>query len=208
MNFTAFHKDLNSLHINCEEPRAYCIPYESKEKAAEGDRNSSAFFLLLNGEWDFRYYSSFEDIGDDFLSRPFSEKIAVPSCWQTYTGRGYDPPLYSNLRYPFPVDPPYLPAENPCGHYSRNITINKKAGKQYFIDFEGVSSCFYLFVNGSFAGYSQVSHCTSEIDITAYISDGENRLDVLVVKWCDGSYLEDQDMFRLSGIFRDVYILE
>ena len=208
MKFKAYHKDLAALHVNCEEPRAYYIPYESEEKALAGDRNSSGFFTLLNGEWDFRFYSSFEDIGENFPDLPADEKIDVPSCWQTYTDRGYDPPLYSNLRYPFPVDPPYLPAENPCGHYSREIGITKKEGKKYYINFEGVSSCFYLFVNGCFAAYSQVSHCTSEADITALLRDGLNRMDVLVVKWCDGSYLEDQDMFRLSGIFRDVYILE
>ena len=208
MKIKAYHKDLSCLHVNCEEPRSYYIPYDSLQKAIEGERNSSGYFTLLCGEWDFRYYRSFEDIGDDFLSTPFEEKIAVPSCWQTYIGRDYDPPLYSNLRYPFPVDPPYLPAENPCGHYSRSIDIDKKERKKYYINFEGVSSCFYLFINGSFAAYSQVSHCTSEIDITDCIQSGENRIDVLVVKWCDGSYLEDQDMFRLSGIFRDVYILE
>lgn len=208
MRIKAYHKDLNTLHVNCEDPRAYYIPYETEEKALAGDRNASGFFSLLNGEWDFSFYSSFEDVGDDFPNSPLNEKIAVPSCWQTYTDRGYDPPLYSNLRYPFPVDPPYLPAENPCGHYSRKFDFLKKEGKKYFINFEGVSSCFYLFINGSFVCYSQVSHCTSEAAITDYLLDGENRIDVLVVKWCDGSYLEDQDMFRLSGIFRDVYILE
>ena len=208
MSITAYHKMLNHLHINCEEPRAYYIPYESERKAFEGRRESSAYFTSLNGEWDFGYYRSFEDIEDDFIGAPLTEKIDVPSCWQTYTGRGYDPPLYSNLRYPFPVDPPYLPAGNPCGHYSRVIEIEKKEGKRYFLNFEGVSSCFYLFINGEFTAYSQVSHCTSEIDITDRIVTGENKIDVLVVKWCDGSYLEDQDMFRLSGIFRDVYILE
>ncbi len=208
MNTIAYHKKPEYLHINCEEPRAYYIPYDTEQKALEDLRDLSEYFISLNGEWDFEYYRSFEDVGDSFPFLPLSEKIAVPSCWQTYLDRGYDPPLYSNLRYPFPVDPPYLPAENPCGHYSRNIEIALNESKRYFIDFEGVSSCFYLYINGEFAAYSQVSHCTSEIDITEKLISGKNRIDILVVKWCDGSYLEDQDMFRLSGIFRDVYILE
>ena len=208
MNFTAYHKGLEVLHKNCEEPRAYFIPYKSKESALSGDRYSSEYFTLLNGEWNFRFYKTFEDVEENFLSLSFGEKIDVPRCWQTYTNRDYDVPLYSNLKYPFPIDPPHVPTENPCGLYNRTVTIDKKKGKKYFINFEGVSSCFYLFINDEFAAYSQVSHSTSEIDITNFVKNGDNKIDVLVVKWCDGSYLEDQDMFRLSGIFRDVFILE
>lgn len=208
MEFKAYHKDLSALHIGCEPPRAYYIPYHCEAEALTGERKNSRFYTDLCGEWNFKFYGSFEDIGENFLSDKFSETIAVPKCWQTETGRGYDVPLYSNLFYPFPLDPPFVPDENPAGHYNRKFSISKKIGKEYFINFEGVSSCFYLFVNGRFAAYSQVSHSTSEINITSLIEDGENILDVLVVKWCDGSYLEDQDMFRLSGIFREVYILE
>ena len=208
MLINAYHKDLNSLHIGCEKPRAYFIPFHSEEAALKGVREKSERFISLCGEWDFEFYGSFEDIGEDFLSSALADKIAVPACWQTRLGKGYDAPLYSNLFYPFPLDPPYVPDENPAGHYRRRISLNKKGGKSYYINFEGVSSCFYLYVNGKFAAYSQVSHCTSEIDITNLLADGENVFDVIVVKWCDGSYLEDQDMFRLSGIFREVYILE
>ncbi len=208
MFFEAYHKDLNSLHIGCEKPRAYYIPYHSEAAALEGNRNKSDFYTDLCGEWNFRFYKSFEDIEDDFLARSFDDSIEVPKCWQVNQGKGYDVPLYTNLRYSFPVDPPYVPEDNPAGHYNRKISISKKPGKKYFINFEGVSSCFYLFVNGIFAAYSQVSHNTSEIDITELLKDGENTIDVLVVKWCDGSYLEDQDMFHLSGIFRETYILE
>lgn len=203
----AYHKEHQSLHVNCEEPRAYYIPYGDKESALTCERNNSSRFMLLNGEWNFKFYRSFEDVGQDFPNDSFYETISVPRCWQTYVDRNYDPPLYSNLRYPFPVDPPYVPAENPCGHYNRKFEIKKEAEKEYYINFEGVSSCFYLYVNGVFSAYSQVSHCASEINVTENLKDGENTIDVLVVKWCDGSYLEDQDMFRLSGIFRDVYIL-
>ena len=208
MKIKAYHKDLGSLHIGCEKPRAYYIPYQSEDIALAGERKQSAYFINLCGEWNFKFYNSFEDIGADFLNADFSDTIPVPKCWQTQFGKGYDVPLYSNLFYPFPLDPPHVPDENPAGHYNRKVNIEKKSGKKYYINFEGVASCFYLYVNGEFAGYSQVSHNTSEIDITDKLFDGENTIDVIVVKWCDGSYLEDQDFFRLSGIFREVYILE
>ena len=208
MKIKAYHKDLASLHVGCEDPRAYFIPYQSEEAALTGNRENSDYFTSLCGEWNFNFYNSFEDIGEDFLTAEFKNTIPVPKCWQTELGKGYDVPLYSNLFYPFPLDPPHVPDENPAGHYNKKINIEKKDGKKYFINFEGVASCFYLFVNGEFAAYSQVSHNTSEIDITDKLANGENTIDVVVVKWCDGSYLEDQDFFRLSGIFREVYILE
>ncbi len=208
MNIPSYHKDLNSLHIGCEKPRAYFIPYQSEEAALSGKRENSEFFFSLCGEWNFKFYKTFEDIGDEFLKESFADKISVPCCWQTVLDKGYDVPLYSNLFYPFPLDPPHVPEENPAGHYNRKFNFSKKDGKRYFINFEGVSSCFYLFINGVFSAYSQVSHNTTEVDITDKLVDGENTIDVVVVKWCDGSYLEDQDMFRLSGIFREVYILE
>ena len=208
MKIPSYHKDLATLHVGCEFPRAYYIPYHSEEAAVAGERNNSAFLTNLCGEWNFRFYASYEDIEEDFLDKAFDDSIAVPKCWQTETGKGYDVPLYSNLRYPFPLDPPHVPDENPVGHYNRKFNIAKKTDKEYYINFEGVSSCFYLYINGVFAAYSQVSHNTSEVNITSILADGENTIDVLVVKWCDGSYLEDQDMFRLSGIFREVYILE
>ena len=208
MKIKAYHKDLNALHIGCEKPRSYFIPYGSESDAIGGRRENSDRFISLCGEWNFKFYESFEDIGDDFLDAEFTDSIPVPKCWQTELGKGYDVPLYSNLFYPFPLDPPHVPDMNPAGHYNRKFNLSKKEDKKYYINFEGVSSCFYLFINGAFAAYSQVSHCTSEVDITDYLIDGENTVDAVVVKWCDGSYLEDQDMFRLSGIFREVYILE
>ncbi len=208
MKIIAYHKDLGSLHIGCEKPRAYYIPYQSEESALTGNRENSSYFTNLCGEWNFKFYNSFEDIDCDFLETEFNNSISVPKCWQVDLSKGYDVPLYSNLFYPFPLDPPHVPDENPAGHYNRKFSLEKKNGKKYFINFEGVSSCFYLYINGDFAAYSQVSHNTTEVDITDKLVDGENDIDVVVVKWCDGSYLEDQDMFRLSGIFREVYILE
>jgi len=206
MNFNIYHQDLNKLHVGCLSPRAYYIPYHN-EDCIKLKREESEYFTLLNGEWNFAYFKSFDDLPDNFPQISFDEKIDVPSCWQTYYGRGYDVPLYSNLEYPFQVDPPFVPDENPCGVYNRKFNLNEKSNRKTYINFEGVSSCFYLFVNRKFAGYSQVSHNTSEFDITDFLKEGENDITVLVVKWCDGTYLEDQDFFRLSGIFRDVYLL-
>lgn len=203
-----YHKELQSLHFGCEAPRAYYIPFADEATARTMDRTQSARYCDLCGEWDFRFYASFEDLDEVFPTEPMGETMPVPFCWQVTQRPGYDVPLYSNLKYPFPLDPPHVPQENPCGHYRRTVTLDQASltGETY-INFEGVSSCFYLYVNGAFCGYSQVSHCTSELNITQYLHAGENIFDVLVVKWCDGSYLEDQDYFRLSGIFREVYLL-
>lgn len=206
------HEDHHKLHVNCEAPRAYFVPFESDEAARGDNRAESAFFTSLCGEWDFRFYPSVHAVEDfrlpDF-SRAGFDKMAVPRSWQTVLGRGYDVPNYTNQRYPFPFDPPHLPSDIPCGLYMREVYIAEELlrEKRLYLNFEGVDSCFYLFVNGKFAAYSQVSHMTSEIDVTDYLHAGENTLAVLVLKWCDGSYIEDQDKFRLSGIFREVYLL-
>lgn len=206
-----YHETPEALHIGCEAPAAYFIPFESAEKAA-GTRENSAFFQSLCGEWDFRFYENVARVEMEEKDFPANQecphKVPVPGNWQLCLGRGYDAPNYINQDYPYPVDPPHLPDVNPCGLYRRDASIAKKEGKAYFLNFEGVSSCFYLWVNGSFAAYSQVSHCSSIVNITPYIQNGVNRFEVLVVKHCDGSYLEDQDFFRLSGIFREVYITE
>ena len=122
--------------------------------------------------------------------------------------KGYDRNQYTNIRYPFPYDPPYVPQDNPCGAYRHHFQWHKdpKAGCT-FLNFEGVDSCFYVWLNGRYVGYSQISHHTSEFDVTQFLVEGDNLLAVLVLKWCDASYLEDQDKFRMSGIFRDVYLL-
>jgi len=205
-----YHKSLDVLHFGCEAPRAYFIPAESREKAATEDRSVSAYFKSLCGDWDFKFYSSVAELGD-FTSPDFKfeEKLTVPMNWQMALGRGYDVPNYTNVNFPYPIDPPHIPDENPCGVYSRdfNIPASVLANKRVYINFEGVDSCFYLYVNGKFAAYSQVSHMTSEIDITDYLVGGRNNIKAVVLKWCDGSYLEDQDMWRSSGIFREVYLL-
>ncbi|MBQ7384177.1 MAG: DUF4981 domain-containing protein [Clostridia bacterium] len=212
MNFEfKYHKSLETLHMGCEKPRAYFIPYSDEKSAFEDNRASSTRFLSLCGDWDFRHYPS-ENHLDDFLADSFTtdgfDKLTVPMCWQSETDRGYDTPNYTNTKYPFPVNPPHGPAINPCGLYVKDVFVgDEMLGGEVYINFEGVDSCFYLFVNNTFAGYSQVSHSTSELNITSLLRKGYNNFKVLVFKWCDGSYLEDQDKFRFSGIFREVYLL-
>lgn len=208
-----YHIDQHTLHVGCEEPRAYFIPFHD-EKNALLPRSESRYFHSLCGEWDFRFYKSLADIEDGFFAEEFEidgsyDKIKVPMNWQMMLDRDYDKPNYTNVRYPIPLDPPFVPDENPCGVYLRNFDVDENMlTRELFLNFEGVDSCFYLWINGEFVGYSQVSHMTSEFNITKYVHAGSNRIAVLVLKWCDGTYLEDQDMWRMSGIFREVYILE
>jgi len=207
-----FHKDLKTLHVGCEKPHAYFIPYQSAETAKIANRSRSDRFFSLCGEWSFRYYASVEDI-EDFTAPDWSEegadRLTVPMSWQYALGRGYDTPHYTNVRYPIPVDPPYVPSKNPCGLYQRDFAVDKDtlASRDVKLVFEGVDSCFYLYVNRRFVGYSQVSHMTSEFSVNEYLHDGINTIQVLVLKWCDGTYLEDQDKIRSSGIVREVYLL-
>ena len=208
MQISEFHENPQVLHIGTCPNRCYYIPCAPGETDWEG---LSSRVMSLNGIWDFRYEPSFArafpeaDTQGICVCEESFGKIQVPSCWQT---QGYDSHQYTNVRYPFPYDPPYVPKDNPCGMYARTFLLKGEQLKQRcFLNFEGVDSCFYLWVNGEFAGYSQVSHSTSEFDITDLVKEGENRLFVLVLKWCDGSYLEDQDKLRISGIFRDVYLL-
>ena len=210
--FPEYFKTPETLHAGCEEPRAYFIPYQSVEAAEAGNRGKSAFFKSLCGEWDFKFYKSVNDI-DDFTAADFCrcgfDKMTVPMNWQMALDKGYDVPNYTNVNYPYPVDPPHVPIDNPCALYVRDFNIGADTlnNKDVFINFEGVDSCFYLWVNDKFVAYSQVSHMTSEINIGEYLTAGKNTLKVLVLKWSDGSYLEDQDMWRMSGIFREVYLL-
>jgi len=207
-----YHKNITVLHWGCEEPRAYYIPFESIASAKENIRGRSPFFKSLCGEWSFKYYASVNDI-DDFTAPSFTaddfDRLTVPMNWQMALGRGYDVPNYTNINYPFPCDPPHIPDDNPCGLYVRDFNVPSAMfdGKDVYLNFEGVDSCFYLYINDSFVGYSQVSHLTSEFNIGKYLRAGKNTIKVLVLKWCGGSYLEDQDMWRLSGIFREVYLL-
>lgn len=202
-------QDLDILHINREKPRSYYIPYQNEKAALAGKKGGSAFYKLLNGNWNFIYFDRFIDVPEDLCEPNFYdyewEELPVPSNWQMY---GYDVPHYTNVNYPYPVDPPHVPNENPVGVYSRAFALPTDwAGKEIYVNFEGVNSCFYLYINGEFVGYSQGAHLPAEFRIDKYLNAGENNITVKVLKWCDGSYMEDQDFYRLSGIFRDVYLL-
>lgn len=205
-----YFENLNVLHENTMPARAYYIPASEEMETLAENRTDSDRIQMLSGEWRFRYYNSIYDVKDVFYDRDIHtelyDTIAVPGVWQM---KGYDSHQYTNTRYPFPFDPPYVPYDNPCGTYLYDFEyrIDKNAPKAY-LNFEGVDSCFYVWLNGQYVGYSQVSHSTSEFAVTGMIKEGMNRLAVLVVKWCDGSYLEDQDKFCMSGIFRDVYLLK
>lgn len=197
-----FHEDPDTLHVGTLGRHCYFIPFK-KGQDPFADRERSAALELLNGEWGFIYRDSVIDLEDDFTQIAASETISVPSNWQL---KGYDKPQYTNVCYPIPYDPPYVPDDDPVGVYSRSYRYTPD-GLDRILVFEGVDSCLYLYINGEFVGYTQVSHSTSEFDITPYLHEGENTLTAAVLKWCDGTYLEDQDKFRLSGIFRDVYVL-
>ena len=185
--------------------RSYYIPFAEKDvirtKHGIQDRTSSSRFMSLDGVWQIKKLDHVEDFE---VNEKLEDRIPVPACVQMH---GYDHIQYLNTRYPFPVMLPHLPYENPCWHYRRTFNLKKKSDEKYYINFEGVDSAFYLYVNGKFKGYSQISHATSEFDVTELVENGENTIDVLVLKWCISTYLECQDKFRFSGIYRNVYLL-
>ena len=205
-----YYEDLNILHENTMPARAYYIPASKRMDDLVEHRESSDRIQFLNGIWKFKYFESIYDVKEEFFRQGFDVSeyadMKVPGVWQN---EGYDNHQYTNIKYPFPFDPPYVPQDVPCGAYVYEFDYKEdERAKCAFLNFEGVDSSFYLWINGSYVGYSQVPHATSEFDITDVIKNGKNTIAVLVMKWCDGSYLEDQDKFRMSGIFRDVYILK
>ncbi len=205
-----YYEDLSVLHDGTMMPRAYYVPASKRMNDPVECREDSDRMQMLNGNWKFRYYNSIYDVQDEFFALGYDtskfDRVKVPGVWQM---SGYDSHQYTNIRYPFPFDPPYIPQDIPCGAYVHSFDYKRdeEAPKAY-LNFEGVDSCFYVWLNGSYTGYSQVSHAVSEFDITSKLVEGRNTIAVLVLKWCDGSYLEDQDKFRMSGIFRDVYLLK
>lgn len=205
-----YYENLQVLHDHTLPNRAYYIPASHRMDSLVEKREESDRMQLLSGQWKFRYYESLYELKEPFYEKEYQARdftsIPVPGVWQNF---GYDRHQYTNIRYPFPIDPPYVPRENPCGAYLYDFSYEKDPqAPRVYLNFEGVDSCFYVWLNGSYVGYSQVSHSPSEFDVTDFICQGKNRLAVLVLKWCDGSYLEDQDKFRMSGIFRDVYLLK
>lgn len=204
------YEDLSVLHENTMPERSYYIPASRDMGPLAHDREKSDRMQLLNGRWKFHYYHSLYDLQDAFYREDYQaedyDAIPVPGAWQNH---GYDSHQYTNVRYPIPLDPPYVPLENPCGTYLHEFDYHtEEAAPKAYLNFEGVDSCFYVWLNGRYVGYSQVTHCTSEFDVTEFLKEGKNKLAVLVLKWCDGTYLEDQDKFRMTGIIRDVYLLK
>ena len=164
--------------------------------------------VSLNGDWQFSYFAAPEMVPEAWLQAdlPDSNVLPVPANWQMH---GYDIPIYTNIKYPFPCTPPFVPKENPTGCYSTTFDVSAEwlSAGQTRVIFDGVNSAFYLWCNGHRVGYSQDSRLPAEFDLTPYLQAGSNRLAVLVLRWSDGNYLEDQDMWRMSGIFRDVSLL-
>lgn len=203
-------EDLSVLHENTLPPRAYYVPDSGYVVRTPLERERSDRFQGLGGTWQMRYFRSIHDLRDRFWE-PDADLAGfaaheVPGTWQF---QGLDEHQYTNVRYPIPLDPPYVPQDNPAGAYITDFDyLADPDAPVVSLVFEGVDSCFYVWLNGVYVGYSQVSHATSEFDVSAMIHEGHNRLAVLVLKWCDGSYLEDQDKFRTSGIIRDVYLLK
>lgn len=200
MRIEKYYENPQIVRLNTEKDRSYYIPTNLSGIEQR---------IMLSGDWKFAYYPSRYEVKDAFYLGESLEgeytTIKVPSCWQML---GYDRNQYTNVSYPIPFDPPYVPDENPCGAYIKKFSMDIQGDREYYLNFEGVASCYYVWVNGKFVGYSQVSHSTSEFLITPYLKQDENIIGVLVLKWCDGTYLEDQDMLRMNGIFRDVYILD
>ena len=207
-----FGRDWESLGVlerNRAKSRAYFIPYADAAGALSYDRGRSDWYKSLNGIWKFHYAPQPEAAPENFFAEAFDvsgwDEIPVPGHWQLH---GYGSPHYTDLYYPFPVDPPRVPDENPTGCYVREFELpGNWNGKKIGVKFDGVDSAFHVWLNGSWIGYSQGSRLTSEFDLTPYVKPGVNKMAVRVYQWSDGSYLEDQDMWWLSGIFRDVYLI-
>ena len=226
-----YYSDFNVIEVNKLKPRSYFIPYPSRA-SMEGvslleKRYKSPLVKCLNGDWDFKYYDDPTTLPLSFDSDKMEfYKLDVPSVWQY---RGYGRPMYLNVRYPFPYKPPVIPTDKPVGSYFSSLDGFKKAPEgemnhvglyrtffevdseakgreRYVLSFLGVCSCLEVHVNGNFVGYSEESHNTAEFDISKFVKNGRNELVCVVRRWCNGTYLECQDMFRNNGIFRDVLL--
>lgn len=201
------------FQLNRMDAHAVLMPYDSIDEALKGDRHGSKHYQSLNGSWKFSFAKTPGERSKDFYKKDFDcsawSEIKVPGHWQL---QGYDYPQYTNVRYPWentePLSPPFAPVVyNPVGSYIRTFEIQEEwKNKPVYISFQGVESAFYVWVNGELVGYSEDTFTPAEFDITPYLAEGENKLAVEVYRWCDASWLEDQDFWRMSGIFRDVYL--
>lgn len=201
------------FQLNRSKAHATLMPFDSVDEAMQGNRKESANYQTLSGQWKFAFYKTPDQRNQSFYELDFDhtnwDTISVPAHWQL---EGYDYPQYTNKNYPWEqtedIRPPFAPTKyNPVGQYTRTFNVPENWAKQpVYIHFEGVESAFYLWVNGDLVGYSEDTFTASEFDLTPYLVEGENKIAVEVYRWCDGSWLEDQDFWRLSGIFRDVYL--
>ena len=201
-------QDLNCLSLNRLPMRTTIVPYPDAASARRDERGFSPWFQSLNGRWDFTYYTAWKDVEElsgEAGNWAAQGEIDVPGVWQL---QGYGAPQYTNVRFPIPYDPPFVPDETPVGVYDRDFNLPASfGGRRTVLRFDGVSSCYYAYVNGEMAGFAKCPHLCSEFDITNLVRPGANHLRVVVLQWSDGTYLEDQDMWRLSGLFRDVSLL-
>jgi beta-galactosidase/beta-glucuronidase len=197
------------ISYNKQDAHATYVPCRDVESALQFDKLASDNIIMLNGICKFYWSPDTKERPVDFYLPDYNDSgwddIEVPSNWQL---KGYGTPIYSNIKHPFPADPPYINRDNPTGSYRTGFEIPKDwDGKQVYIHFEGVQSAFYIWLNGMKVGYSQGSMTAAEFDLSPFLQEGRNTLAVEVYRWSDGSYLEDQDFWRLSGIFRDVYLM-
>ncbi|TDD94287.1 sugar-binding domain-containing protein [Flavobacterium cellulosilyticum] len=195
--------------INRLPSKATFYSYENLDLAIANQREKSKFFKSLNGDWKFNWVATPEESSDTFQENNFDvskwKSIDVPSNWEM---RGYGKAIYTNITYPFFSNYPNINhSDNPVGHYVKSFTIDESwKNKDVILHFGGVSSAFYVWINGAFVGYSEDTRLPSEFDIMKYLKTGENKIAVKVYRWSDGSYLEDQDTWRLSGIEREVFL--
>lgn len=201
-------ENLDVVAVNTEKPHASFFVYNTENEAFVGEV-SEANMESLNGPWKFHFSTSPDNRPVNFYKKDYNvsdwKTIPVPSDWQL---EGYDFGIYSNIEYPYPINPPYVDnSYNPVGSYKRNFTIPSDwKGKDIYLHFGAVNSAFYVWINGEKVGYKEGSKTPSEFNITPYLNEGENEVSAEVYRWSDGSYLEDQDFWRLSGIERDVYL--
>jgi beta-galactosidase len=207
------HPDYENPEVfqrNQELAHATLMPFETLEDALDGNRKSSPFHLSLNGTWQFHWAENPGEAPSEFYREGYFrgdwDKISVPSNWQM---EGFGFPLFRNVGLPHPMDPPEVPLEfNPVGSYFRTFTLPADWKKRrVFLHFEGVHSASYVWINGKEVGYNQGGMEPAEYDVTEFLHKGENQIAVRVLRYSDGSYMEDQDTWRLSGIYRDVYLM-
>ena len=202
-------EDLSVFSINTEKPHATFYPFSNEQLVMENDLNNNVLYEILNGKWDFKLYRNIDSVPKNFYLKKSNIKkwdnIPVPANWQFHSE---DFPVYTNIVYPYEINPPFMPKDyNPIGLYHRKFKISKEWNdKEVFIHFGAVNSAFYIWINGVKVGYSEGSKTPAEFNITKYINSGTNTIMLQVIRWSDGTYLEDQDFWRLSGIERDVFL--